>query len=93
MPIFQLNGYAVLEMHEQQMEDIGALLHVQRSRQFATRVLPGCADNFAGMAVSTLLYLVRYVVYFEGMRTRTKVGYKRTTSGNSIDVTFIVEFS
>jgi hypothetical protein len=91
--VFHLYRRAVLEMHQQHVKYVGALLDVESLCDLTARMLPRVAQHIAGMVVAPLRNLVGDVVHFEHVRPGAKVGDEGAATGDALDVTLIGKFT
>jgi hypothetical protein len=80
-------------MYEQQMEHIRPLFDIQSPGDFTTSVLAGLPQDFAGMRVATAYYFISNILHFKYVRSSSKIGNERATTGDAIDIAFVRELS
>ena len=68
MAVFDLNWRSIFVMHELQVKDVGALLHVQSPGDFTPCVLARLTYNRARMTAPSTRDLVSNVLHLEEMR-------------------------
>ena len=80
-----------LNLKEKQVENVGPLLDVQSTGNFASRMHARLANDRARMLVATAFDLIRNVLHFKQMRLRAKIGDIGATTRNAFNVTFVVQ--
>jgi len=75
------------------MEHIRSLFDIQSPSDLTTSMLAGLLQNFAGMCMTTAQDFIRNILHFKYVRSRSKVGNKCATTGDTIDIAFIRELS
>ena len=75
------------------MKHISSLRDTQCTRNFTARVLARLSNDDTRVTMTSTVNLISNVLNFEQMRLRSKIGNIGSTPGDSLDVTFIVQFA